>query len=120
VTKDGLSTTKTGKVTISRILFSFSGTSKALVANKHTGYMIPGGANVYISANTPAASDTLTMKLTGPYGFALPSRSFALGAASPLNTASYFNGTTSLKYRGVHTFTVVGKTNVSYKMTVIQ
>jgi hypothetical protein len=126
----GASVTKTGKITLSSILFTRTGTSVNNVATSPapTGYMIAAAANIYLSVSTGSGSTdaidvTVTNTQNGYFGKpklstgALPP--FTFGPA-PASIAAYLNGTSQVKARAINTFTMKGQKNVKYTMTVIQ
>lgn len=119
VTKDGQTTTKTGKITISKVYFKMSGTS-AGTTNTHSYYMVPGNANLYIAARTSAVSDSIGIRLSGPGSYYFDAGTFAFGSAAKLDKTVRASGVNAIRARGYHTFRVAGKTAVRYSIIVIQ
>jgi hypothetical protein len=89
--------------------------------------MVPGSVNCYINATTASGrADSLNVSLSGPNGYFAKPRT-AAGVAppwtfgpAPLNMTAYIRGTSALRARALHTWSVTGKTNVTYRITVIQ
>jgi hypothetical protein len=119
LTKDGATRTYSGKISVSRVYFSLSGVAKGGSPVKRAAYMVAGNANCYVTAKTSSRWDMLTVGLSSP-AQSWPSRYWYLGATSPLSTTTYFRGTAAVRAAGLKTWTVTGRSNVAYTLTVIQ
>jgi hypothetical protein len=118
--KNGHTATLTGKLLISKIVFTLSGTSANNVPVSKQAYMVPGSANCYVSASTSAASDNFKLKLSGPNGYNVNVGSWVLNSTKPLSVTGYVNGANAVRSRALHTWTMTGLHDVDYTVTVIQ
>jgi hypothetical protein len=120
LSQSGSTSTYTGKITVSRICFSISGTAKAGSPVRTSAYMVPGSANCYIAATSGAASDALYLSLAGPNGFAVAQRNFGVSSGAPLNAVSYYRDAAAIRSAGTHAWTFTGRVAPTYRVTVIQ
>lgn len=117
VTKNGKSTVITGKIPVSKIYFSMTGTATSL--QSQIKYMMPGNANIYIQASTARATDRLSISCYEPSGRRVGTLSYPMTSAKPLSATAYFKLVTVVRERGNHTWKI-GASNTVYSILVIQ
>jgi hypothetical protein len=120
VNKGTASATKSGKISVSKIWFTFSGRSVALATVKHRGYMKAGNANVYVSANSPTKPDSMAMRIAGPGGLNSEIMYRYVYSWRPLSATVYLRAGTAIRQNGIQEFAVRCANDVRYTVTVIQ
>jgi sugar lactone lactonase YvrE len=122
LTKSGQTASKGGKLLVSKIYFSFKGSSAWGFVRHHTGYMVPGNANVYISADPwSGTSDSLRISLRDPYTYRRTLGTWAVPAPpGHLNATAYIRYPYQIRTRSIHTFNVSAARTAGYEVGVIQ
>ena len=127
VTGNGETATKTGSLLLCTIYFQTKGASAANHAVAARCYLkgsaaVPGAVNFYISAKSTASSDQLSLRLTGPSGYAAvpTSMPWRLPVRVPAPKTPNVSGAHGIRTSGVYTIYFTGKTAVTYTVSVIE
>lgn len=125
VTKNGVSSTRSGTILLSSVCFQMQGISSDSHEVHHAGYLVgsstkPGSVNLYVSASSTVV-DHLAIAVSAPGYGAVPTHSpWTVGPGAPAPATGQLTGSTAIRANAVYDFYVKGTTYVIYTVTVIE